>query len=302
MKVAWEQYWRTGQVECFSGGTLYAKEVSALWCEQLDNLPVRSNDMILEVGAGGGFLTRMLLQHVRQHAVDARIVATDYTSEFTKQLADLSGASEIELKAGVDISALPFAANFFDGYTANYAFEYAETELALAELARVLKPGGFFVMNCHIDDCQITKDNLRIKNGVETWLSQHELDSLFVYLTQQTTKTISQHHYFKLAQRYILKLVELDKQSDGAINQSGLIDSLIQLSRLTDVPRLQNYLSLRKDFSCYCNRLSEQLKAAYTPEKLALLNVQASKLSLASFNVRHYESGLFRSVILSGHR
>lgn len=302
MKVAWEQYWSSGQAECFSGGTLYAREVSALWREQLHTVPVRPDDLILEVGAGGGFLTRMLLQHVRQNAVDARIVATDYTSEFTKRLADLSDTSEVELKAGVDITALPFAASFFDGYVANYAFEYAESEFALAELARVLKPGGFFVMNCHLDSCQITKDNRTIKNGVETWLAQDELDSLFIYLTQQTTNTISPQHYFKQAQTYILRLVELDKQLDGAINQSGLIEPLIQLSRLTEVSRLQNYLSLRQEFSCYCDRLAEQLQAAFTPEKLALLNAQADKLALASFNVRHYENGLFSSVILSGHR
>lgn len=107
-----------------------------------DALEIAPGDSVLEVGCGGGALTREIAIAV---GGKGRAVGIDLNPE---QLAaaealcrDLPGA---ELVNG-DATELPFEDDSFDGYAAINTLEYIpEVEAALVEAHRVLKRGGRF--------------------------------------------------------------------------------------------------------------------------------------------------------------
>ncbi len=102
----------------------------------LDALPDVTGLRCLDVGCGDGHNTRLL------HDRGADITALDVSMSFVRAARDAS--SEIGHVLG-DATALPFPDHTFDAVTAFMSvMDTAEPERAIAESARVLRPGGWF--------------------------------------------------------------------------------------------------------------------------------------------------------------
>ena len=109
-------------------------------------LGVRPGERLLDLGCGGG---RHAFQAVR---MGARVVALDAAAAEVSQVRDTIGAmldaGEVaaEDEAGVvqgDALRLPFADASFDRVIASEVLEHIpEDDAAMAELSRVLRPGG----------------------------------------------------------------------------------------------------------------------------------------------------------------
>jgi SAM-dependent methyltransferase len=115
---------------------------------RFDRLGVRSGDLVLDAGTGFG-------RHAFQLArIGADVVALDYAaSEVTGTLATFTAmidAGEIAPERFVgalrgDATRLPFADGRFDRVITSEVLEHIQADTdALAELVRVLKPGGTF--------------------------------------------------------------------------------------------------------------------------------------------------------------
>lgn len=105
--------------------------------EKLDFQP---DDDVLSIGCGPGFEPVEIAEDIGQ---DGHVHAIDQ-SEAMLTLAEqrCSGISNITLSRA-DAVALPFADESFDAAVAVQVYEYLENlDTALAELARVLRPGG----------------------------------------------------------------------------------------------------------------------------------------------------------------
>lgn len=97
---------------------------------------------VLEIGSGGGDIAEQLLQ---QHP-DISVTATDLDpvmiSAATRRLQGRPGATVLP----ADATALPFDDASFDSVVSCLMLHHViEWEVALAEVARVLRPGGVFV-------------------------------------------------------------------------------------------------------------------------------------------------------------
>ena len=105
------------------------------WREQMvAGLDVLSGSRILDVAAGTGSISRALERG------GARVVALDLSAEM---LAQHTGERRVRAVA----DHLPFPADSFDRVTFGYLLRYVVDPVAtLAELARVLRPGGFMGM------------------------------------------------------------------------------------------------------------------------------------------------------------
>lgn len=100
-----------------------------------DEVRARSPHSVLEVGCGRGELAERL---VRAGFV---VVAVDQS----ERMVELTCARGVDGRAG-DVSELPFADEAFDVAIANFMlYHVPNLEDALAELARVLRPGGALV-------------------------------------------------------------------------------------------------------------------------------------------------------------
>jgi len=95
----------------------------------------------LDVAAGAGHTALLFAPHV------AQVTASDLTDQMlakTAQLAAQRGFSNVKTRLA-DAEALPFEDNTFDLVTCRLAFHhFPHPRQAVAEVARVLKPGGVF--------------------------------------------------------------------------------------------------------------------------------------------------------------
>lgn len=130
-------------------GTLRGKFV--LWAELLDELRLRGDERILDLGCGRGAVLLMAAQHLttgRAVGVDLwrTVDQSGNLAEATQRNAIAEGvADRVELHTG-DITTLPFEDNSFDVVLSSLAIHNisgrAGREKAISEAVRVLRPGG----------------------------------------------------------------------------------------------------------------------------------------------------------------
>jgi ubiquinone/menaquinone biosynthesis C-methylase UbiE len=140
----WETYYRGGALSTCPTGPDggYDQEVREAWVEFFSGLP--DGARLLDVGTGNGVVPLIAAETAASlgrtwqiHATDlARIDPVRHVPDGARRFAGIT------FHPGVATEKLPFEAGSFDAVSAHYAFEYADRDSALAELGRVLKPGG----------------------------------------------------------------------------------------------------------------------------------------------------------------
>jgi ubiquinone/menaquinone biosynthesis C-methylase UbiE len=104
----------------------------------LARMPVESGDVVLDLGSGSGYAGRAL----RETKDAARSYGLDASPEMARNARDYTDDPRSGFLNG-DFEHLPFAADTIDHCWSMEAFFYArDPDAVLAELARVLRPGG----------------------------------------------------------------------------------------------------------------------------------------------------------------
>ena len=122
-----------------------------VWTDLLDQLHLRGDERILDLGCGRGAVLLMAAQHLttgRAVGVDLwrGVDQSGNSADATRRNAIAEGvADRVELHTG-DMRALPFADNSFDLVVSSLAIHnisgWAGREKAIDEAVRVLRPGG----------------------------------------------------------------------------------------------------------------------------------------------------------------
>lgn len=103
--------------------------------------------LVLDVSTGAGHTALTFAPHV------TRVIACDLTPQMldaARKLANERGIANVEFKPA-DAHSLPFEENMFDLVTNRIALHhYTDARKALAEMARVCKPGGIVVLDDNI--------------------------------------------------------------------------------------------------------------------------------------------------------
>ena len=110
----------------------------------LEALPLRGDERVLDVGCGAGHTAVAFSGLVGEvHALDLTQAMLDQTGV----LAGERGIENLRLRRG-DAEALPYPDDHFDGVTSRLsAHHYPHPELAVSEIARVLRPGGWLLLS-----------------------------------------------------------------------------------------------------------------------------------------------------------
>lgn len=129
----------------------------------LANAPLKTGDVVLDLGSGGGFDS-----FVAAHKVgpEGHVIGVDLSPEMVERAranAVATGFRNAEFRTG-DIEALPVASDSIDVATSNCVLNLVPDKFqAFREIARVLKPGGCFVAS----DTVLLKD-------LPDWAAQSE--------------------------------------------------------------------------------------------------------------------------------
>ncbi len=103
------------------------------------------HDVVVDLGCGGGLDTRYVAERL---PADSMVIALDLTPELLGRVHDtVSGVGGAEVRAlAADMESLPLAAGAADIVIANASLNLAtDKTAALAEVARILRPGGCLV-------------------------------------------------------------------------------------------------------------------------------------------------------------
>lgn len=140
----WETFYRGGMIATYptaaDGG--YDLEVRDAWVDFFSMLPTGAR--ILDVGTGNGVVAMIAAETALAQGLNWEIHATDlaridplrYVPDGARRLAGIT------FHAGIATEHLPFESESFDAVSGHFALEYTDLDAALAEIHRVLKPGG----------------------------------------------------------------------------------------------------------------------------------------------------------------
>ena len=118
---------------------------------------VQAQTRVIDVGCGAGHVTVALAPHAHE------VVAVDLTEAMlaqTAQQAASKGLTNVRIERA-DVAALPFADASFDVAVSRYAaHHFGDPQAALHEVARVLKPGGHWLLVDVVSPVQPMADTL----------------------------------------------------------------------------------------------------------------------------------------------
>ena len=120
---------------------LYSK-YGKISCENIFNLlKDKEYEILLDIGCGTGYLIDMLAKNY-----DAEFIGLDLSPEMIKQAnsKNIKNAKFIECRS----DEIPFEDNTFNAITCSQSFHhYPDTDKAMQEAKRVLKPGGLYILS-----------------------------------------------------------------------------------------------------------------------------------------------------------
>lgn len=155
----------------------------ALW--GLKHLDIKSDDIILDVGCGGGInINRMAKNAKKVYGVDYSIESVKVSREVNRQeIYD----GKVEVVKG-DVQSLPFEDDTFDIVTAfETVYFWPNIEKCFGEVKRVLKSGGIFLIGTESNG----SDNIAMK------ISEKFID-MTVYNDDELTQFLQNNGYSKI--------------------------------------------------------------------------------------------------------
>lgn len=267
----WSNHWLLSRtVSSFSEGEIgrtYASDVDNFWIQNLAFLGKEA--VVVDVGSGNGAAALAISEWAKKNAKKWQVHGVDLAKITpVKALADKPEISKqleaITFHSETDMLKLPFADNSVDCIVSQFGFEYADSEAALAEALRVLKPGGKIVAIAQHKKSQLIKE---AGQGAEIF--QHILNTTPLFLQADLM--------LRLAAMQMEKMTFEEWQKNQACLASRRTTEWIMQTLKEKFNKPEEHVWLNEIFG----RVLELINYATTTEKAT----QAAEYLMISFNM-----------------
>lgn len=175
----WSQWWSQGHITSFGTALRdnYEGYTREHWWRCFDDI---SGGKLLDIATGNGALATLAVEYAAQAGKDFQVTATDLAEigeQTTAENPDIHRWREqVSFHGGTPCERQPFEDESFDGVLSQYGFEYSDIDSTLAEVQRLLKPGGQFLAIAHNAASQVVA---RQRSSASVYLAALEQLKLF---------------------------------------------------------------------------------------------------------------------------
>lgn len=175
----WSDYWRLGELTTlnfFRDG--YTGELAAFWHSLVDALP--DGARVVDLATGNGAVAVAVLRRARSAgrklAVEGVDVAQiDPALHAGKQPGLREELQAIRFHPGTPLEHTGLPAARYDLVTSQYGIEYGDLRAAVAEIARLLVPGGRFGAILHSAESNVARTAINIEALFSTLLEELDI-------------------------------------------------------------------------------------------------------------------------------
>lgn len=148
----WSQWWSEGHITSFGTALKdnYAGATREHWWRQFEQLPEGD---ILDIATGNGALATLAVEYAAGAGKEFRVIATDLAEIGEQTTAEdpkvHQWRQQVQFYGNTPCEKQPFPDQRFDRVLSQYGFEYSDIDTTLAEVFRLLRPGGRFLAIAH---------------------------------------------------------------------------------------------------------------------------------------------------------
>lgn len=175
----WSDYWRLGELTTLNFfGDGYSGELAGFWHRLVDGLP--DGARVVDLATGNGAVAVAVLRHARSLGRKLAIEGVDFAQidpvgNAGKQPQLREELHAIRFHPGTPLEHTGLPAATYDLVTSQYGIEYGDLPAAVAEIARLLVPGGCFGAILHSAESNVARTAMNIDALFTTLLEELDI-------------------------------------------------------------------------------------------------------------------------------
>ena len=167
---AWQRFWKSERVaSCVPANEATEQQINERWQAFFESLADGSR--ILDIATGNGVLLRQAARTSAGSSFSLTGIDRAAIDPLRHAPGELASHPNVEFRGEIDAASLPFDAASFDVVISQYGLEYADLDEALAEVERVLAPGGQLRWLAHSENSEVVLQNREQHRQVDLLLS-----------------------------------------------------------------------------------------------------------------------------------
>ena len=289
----WSNYWQGGTFHSLPGlfPENYAGAVSRFWHTVFSRLPAGAR--VLDLGTGNGALALLAGRYAEENGLEFGVTGIDSAivdppGQVPDAWKPLAGKITFLSPRRMEQTGLPGA--HFHLVMSQFAFEYAEREKAVAELARLLHPRGLFAAVLHHERSKVVQQAAQLLRQMD--LCDHSgllpLTRRILELQAAAPGEKGKAELAGCARKFnetMQALLPADRQFADPAHLRGFRQSLGSLLDAKSGPtetRLRRLAQFERETRLYRLRLQDLQSAALSSDQLQALRRQLAEKGLVT--------------------
>ena len=269
----WTVYWQADHLESCVAMTSAADAdvVSSVWQRFASSL--QDGSAVLDLATGNGTVPRTLLLANPSLAVTGVDQADIDPLQY---LSDSTGLTNVKFMAGVDVCALPLAAESFDALTSQFGIEYAPLKRAVPATIPLLKSGGRLLWLLHHAESVVVRPARKKRQEM---LALLQTDGTIQALIAHVQGKSSASELELAGKRHLESSVGRSRKVTGQIFEGvHRVLQFLENNNRTAAVTLANTMTSR--LQADCERLGQLCDAAIADEKMQVIVEQLQQAGL----------------------